>query len=93
MGGGCKPPSEPGHLGVRGVCVSVCVTGHAHAAASGPAFVLAQLSVQFRLCGSGRRGRQVGGAHLPEEEGGWNRKLLLEKTKMIERERKDKTTR
>lgn len=62
-----------------GVCVCVCVTGHGHAAASGPALVLAQLSVQFGFRSSGCCGRQVRVTQLPEEERRGSRKLLLER--------------
>lgn len=68
------------------VCASVCVTRHGQAAAAAPTLILAQLSVQLGLGGSGCGGRQVRVAQLPEEEGRWGRKLLLG----TERERKDK---
>lgn len=57
----------------------MCVTGHGHAAASGPAFILTQLSVQFGLGGSGGCRRQVGVTQLPEEERRRSCKLLLER--------------
>lgn len=52
-------------------------TSHGHAAASGPALILAQLAMQFGFGGSRRRGRQVGITQLPEEERRGSCKVLL----------------
>lgn len=70
---------------MRVLCV--CVTGHGHAAASGPALVLAQLSVQFGFRCGGRCWRQVRVTQLPEEERRGSRKLLLERGRGLREKR------
>lgn len=59
------------------MCVNV--TCHGQAAAPGPALILAQLALQFGLCGGSRCRRQVGVTQLPEEERRRSCKLLLQK--------------
>lgn len=66
------------------MCMYMCFTSHSHAAASGPALILAELSVKFGFRGGGCCRRQVRITQLPEEEGRGSSKLLL----VIEKKKK-----